>query len=38
RMLDICDRLLFIRDGCIDRIARRDEVTIEVGTIDGQEE
>lgn len=38
RMLDICDRLLFIRDGSIERIARRDEVTIEVGTIDGQEE
>jgi putative ABC transport system ATP-binding protein len=33
RMLDICDRLMWIRDGRIDRIARRDEVHIEVGGI-----
>ena len=33
RMLDICDRLLWIRDGKIDRIARRDQVRIEIGTI-----
>jgi putative ABC transport system ATP-binding protein len=37
RMLDICDRLIWIRDGSIDRIARRDEVHIEVGTIEGAE-
>lgn len=35
RMLDICDRLMWIRDGQIDRIARRDEVHIEVGAIGG---
>jgi putative ABC transport system ATP-binding protein len=37
RMLDICDRLMWIRDGMIDRIARRDEVHIEVGSIGGHE-
>ncbi len=38
RMLDICDRLLWIRDGRIDRIARRDQVHIEIGAIGGEEE
>lgn len=33
RMLDICDRLIWIRDGRIDRIAKREEVHIEVGSI-----
>ncbi len=37
RMLDICDRLMWIRDGRIERIARRDEVHIEVGSIAGEE-
>ena len=37
RMLDICDRLMWIRDGKVDRIARRDEVRIEVGSIGGEE-
>jgi putative ABC transport system ATP-binding protein len=36
RMLDICDRLMWIRDGRIDRVARRDEVKIEVGSIEGE--
>ncbi len=36
RMLDICDRLMWIRDGQIERIARRDEVHIEVGAIGGE--
>jgi len=38
RMLDICDRLMWIRDGRIDRVARRDEVDIQVGSIAGEEE
>ncbi len=38
RMLDICDRLVWIRDGRVERVARRDEVHIEVGAIDGREE
>ncbi|MEI6217604.1 MAG: ABC transporter ATP-binding protein [bacterium] len=36
RMLDICDRLIWIRDGRVERIARRDEVRVEVGSISGQ--
>ncbi len=36
RMLDICDRLMWIRDGRIQRIARRDELHIEVGAIGGE--
>jgi len=38
RMLDICDRLMWIRDGHIERVARRDEVHIELGAIAGDEE
>ena len=36
RMLDICDRLMWIRDGRIERIARRDEVHVEIGSIGGE--
>jgi putative ABC transport system ATP-binding protein len=36
RMLNICDRLMWIRDGQIERVARRDEVKIEVGSIGGE--
>jgi len=38
RMLDVCDRLMWVRDGRIERIARRDEVHVEVGSIGGEEE
>jgi putative ABC transport system ATP-binding protein len=38
RMLDICDRLMWIRDGRIDRIANRSDVKIELGSIAGEEE
>jgi putative ABC transport system ATP-binding protein len=38
RMMDICDRLMWIRDGQIDRIARRDEVHVELGGIGGMDE
>ncbi len=37
RMLNICDRLMWIRDGGIERIANRDEVEIELGSIGGEE-
>lgn len=33
RMMDMCDRLMWIRDGRIDRIARRDEVHVKLGKI-----
>ncbi len=36
RMLNICDRMMWIRDGQIDRIKTRNEVKIEVGSIDGE--
>lgn len=35
RMLNICDRLTWIRDGQIERVARRDEVKIELGSVGG---
>jgi putative ABC transport system ATP-binding protein len=34
RMMNICDRLMWIRDGGIERIARRDEVEVELGHIE----
>ena len=36
RMLDICDRLIWIRDGLLERVARRDEVHIEVSSINDE--
>lgn len=36
RMLDLCDRLIWIRDGQVERVARRDEVHIEVATINDE--
>jgi len=36
RMMDMCDRLLWIRDGRIERVARRDEVHVSIGSIDGK--
>jgi putative ABC transport system ATP-binding protein len=38
RMLDLCDRLMWLRDGRIDRIARREEVAIQIGAIDHETE
>jgi putative ABC transport system ATP-binding protein len=38
RMMNMCDRLMWVRDGRIERIARRDEVHIEVGSIGGSQE
>lgn len=37
RLYDICDRLMWIKDGRIDRLARRDELEVETGAIDGIE-
>ncbi|MDD5679469.1 MAG: ABC transporter ATP-binding protein [Kiritimatiellae bacterium] len=36
RMLNMCDRLMWIRDGQIERVARRAEVKIEVGAINNE--
>jgi len=38
KMLAASDRVVWIRDGMIDRIERREDLKIEVGTIDGQTE
>ncbi len=34
RMMNVCDRLMWIRDGMIERIARRDEVKVELASIE----
>lgn len=36
RMLNICDRLMWIRDGQIERVARRNEVDIQLSSIGGE--
>ena len=37
KMLSVSDRVVWVRDGRVDRIINREELKIEVGTIDGQE-
>jgi putative ABC transport system ATP-binding protein len=37
KMLSVSDRVVWVRDGRVDRIIDRDELKIEVGTIDGHE-
>ena len=36
KMLDLCDRVAWIRDGAVERLERREDLTIKVGTIDGE--
>ncbi len=38
KMLDVSDRVIYIRDGMIEQIKRRDELEIEIGTLEGKEE
>ena len=38
KMLDICDRVVWIRDGMIERIEKRQDLDIQVGTIDTQDD
>ncbi len=38
KMLSVSDRVVWIRDGRVDRIVDREDLTIEVGTIDGKTE
>jgi putative ABC transport system ATP-binding protein len=35
KMLDICDRVVWIRDGQVERVERREDLNIEVGSISG---
>ncbi|MBS3733607.1 MAG: ABC transporter ATP-binding protein [Phycisphaerae bacterium] len=37
RLIGMADRIMWIRDGMIERLANRDEVTVEAGSIGGQE-
>jgi putative ABC transport system ATP-binding protein len=37
KMLDVSDRIIWIRDGLVDKIERRDEVNIDVGSLEGEE-
>jgi len=37
RVLDICDRFVWVRDGLIDRIAKRSEVNIRLGSLGGHQ-
>ena len=36
KMLNVSDRVVWVRDGRVDRVVNRDELKIEVGTIDGR--
>ena len=38
RLISIADRIMWIRDGQIERLAKRSEVTVEAGTIGGKED
>ena len=37
RLLDMCDRVMWVRDGQIDRVEERKNLTIRVGRIEGEE-
>jgi putative ABC transport system ATP-binding protein len=37
KMLDVSDRIVWIRDGKVDRIERREEVDLKVGQVEGEE-
>ena len=37
KMLSVSDRVIWVRDGRVDRIIDREDLNIEVGTIDGEE-
>ena len=38
KMLSVSDRVVWVRDGRVDRVISREELNIEVGTIDGKTE
>ena len=38
KMIDVSDRIVWIRDGTIDRIQEREEIELEVGRMEGEEE
>jgi putative ABC transport system ATP-binding protein len=38
KMLDVSDRVVYIRDGMVEQIKNRAELDIEIGTVEGEEE
>ena len=38
RLISMADRIMWIRDGQIERLAERSDVTVETGTIEGEED
>jgi putative ABC transport system ATP-binding protein len=38
KMLDVSDRVVWLRDGKVERIERREDIEISVGTIEGETE
>lgn len=36
KMLDVSDRIFWIRDGRIEKVGRRDEIELEVGSLEGE--
>ena len=38
RMMNMCDRLVWVRDGAIDKIANREDVNIELSHIEGEDD
>jgi len=37
KMLDVSDRIFWIRDGRVDKVGKRDEIALEVGSLEGEE-
>ena len=38
KMLDVSDRVVYIRDGMVEQIKNREDLEIEIGTVEGKEE
>jgi len=37
KMLDVSDRVIWLRDGMIERVEDRENITIKVGEVEGEE-
>ncbi len=38
KMLDVSDRIFWVRDGRVERVEERSEINLEVGTVEGEQE
>ena len=36
RLLNICDRIMWVRDGQVDRVENREDITIKLASIEGE--